>query len=107
MDFPSTYFWHKEIYNYALDSLASFRDNVYVRLPAYYSFVSLPAELNDARTKCSEITNRYLSAMIGGQMDIDAEWPNYVAEYEAAGAAQIEEALNASVKDARETYGNV
>ena len=45
--------------------------------------------------------------MIGGQMDIDAEWPNYVAEYEAAGAAQIEEALNASVKDARETYGNV
>ena len=97
----------KEIYDYALNTINGFVDNVYVKLPAYYSFVSLPAELNDVRTKCNEITNRYLSAMIGGQMDIDAEWPNYVAEYEAAGAAQIEEALNTSVKDARETYGNV
>lgn len=95
----------KEIYDYALNTITGFVDNVYVKLPAYYSFVALPGELSDVRTDCKEITNRYLSAMIGGQMDIDKEWPNYVAEYEAAGAAQIEEALNAAVAEARTTYG--
>ena len=95
----------KEIYDYSLSTIQSFVDNVYVKLPAYYGFVALPGELTDVRTACTEITNRYLSAMIGGQMDIDANWDKYVAEYEAAGAAQIEEALNASIKECRETYG--
>lgn len=95
----------KEIYDYSLSTIQSFVDNVYVKLPAYYGFVALPGELTDIRTACTEITNRYLSAMIGGQMDIDANWDKYVAEYEAAGAAQIEEALNASIKECRETYG--
>ncbi len=95
----------KEIYDYALNTIQGFVDNVYVKLPAYYGFVALPAELNDIRTDCKEITNRYLSAMVGGQMDIDTEWPNYVAEYEAAGAAQIEEALNTAIADARAAYG--
>lgn len=95
----------KEVYDYALEQISKSVDNVYVKLPAYYTFVALPAEMSDIRTSLKEITNRYLSAMVGGQMDIDANWSKYQAEYEAAGAAQIEEALNAAVAEARSTYG--
>lgn len=96
----------KKVYQYTIDTVATFVDNAYVKLPAYYAFVTLPSELGDISIDCKEITKRYLSAMVGGQMDIDKEWPNYVAEYEAAGVSQIEEALNASVKECRENYGN-
>ena len=96
----------KEVLDYTINTVNSFVDNIYVRLPSYYDFVALPTEMNDMRNDCKEITQRYLSAMIGGQMDIDKEWPHYVAEYEAAGAAQIEEALNAAVAEARAAYGN-
>jgi ABC-type glycerol-3-phosphate transport system substrate-binding protein len=96
----------KEVYDYALSTLAGFTDNVYTQLPAYYNFVSLPADMATIRTNLKEITNRYLSAMIGGQMDIETEWANYQAEYENAGAAKIEEALNKSVAEARATYGS-
>lgn len=95
----------KEVYDYALSVLDGFRDNVYVKLPAYYTFVALPSEMADVRNNLKEITNRYLSAMVGGQMDIDANWDAYVAEYKAAGADQIEAALNEAVASARATYG--
>lgn len=94
----------QEIYQYALDQIALSVDHVYTKLPAYYTFVALPAELSESRNKMKEITNRYLSAMIGGTMDIDKEWPNYVKEYEAAGSQALETALNDSIKAARETY---
>lgn len=96
----------QEIYNYAQEQISKSVDGMYVKLPAYYSFVALPAEMNDIRTKLKEVTLRYVSAMIGGQMDIEKEWPNYVKEYEAAGAASVTEALNAAVKTARDTYGS-
>lgn len=94
----------QEIYTYSLNQISKSVDNMYERLPFYYNYVALPPELTDMRTKMKEITKRYLSAMIGGQMDIDAEWPNYVKEYEAAGSAQVEEALNTAIQQARATY---
>lgn len=35
--------------------------------------------------------------MIGGQMDVETAWPNYVAEYEAAGAAELETMVNEAI----------
>lgn len=94
----------QEVYNYSLAQIAKCVDHVYTKLPMYYTFVALPSELADVRTQLKEITNRYLSAMVGGQMDIEAEWPNYVKEYEAAGAQKIEDALNTAIKEARTQY---
>ncbi|MEI3013311.1 MAG: hypothetical protein V8T36_00290 [Ruthenibacterium lactatiformans] len=34
----------------------------------------LPSEANDIRTKLVDVTNEYLSQMIGGQMDIETGW---------------------------------
>ena len=42
-------------------------------------------------------THLYLTQMIGGQMDVETAWPNYVAEYEAAGAAELETMVNEDV----------
>jgi len=39
--------------------------------------------------------------MIGGQMDVETAWPNYVAEYEAAGAAELETMVNEAIATAR------
>jgi len=96
----------KEVYDYALDSLSKFVDNVYVKLPSYYAFVTLPGDLSDLRTQLDDITNRYLSAFLGGQMDVETGWAQYQAEYEAAGASKLEDALNQSISDCRTTYGS-
>ena len=95
----------KAVYQKALDSIALSTPNSIVTLPAYYNFVSVGSEFTDIRNNLKTITERYVSQMIGGQMDIEAEWPNYVAEYEKAGAKDLETALNEAVKSARETYG--
>ena len=39
--------------------------------------------------------------MIGGQMDVESGWANYVAEYEAAGAAELETMINEAIAAAR------
>lgn len=39
--------------------------------------------------------------MMGGQLDVEEAWPNYVAEYEAAGAAELEAMVNEAVAVAR------
>ena len=39
--------------------------------------------------------------MIGGQLDVEAAWPDYVAEYEVAGAAELETMLNEAIAAAR------
>ena len=39
--------------------------------------------------------------MIGGQMDIETGWAKYQAEYEAAGAAQLEQMVNDAIAAAR------
>ena len=70
-------------------------------LPAYYNLISLPAEAADIRTKLADITNQYLTQMLGGQMDVEEAWPNYDAEYEAAGAAKQEQMVNDAIAAAR------
>ena len=88
-------------YDSAAGVIDTFVDEVVYYLPAYYNMISLPGEAAEIRTKMADITNQYLTQMIGGQLDIDAAWPNYVAEYEAAGAAELERMVNEAIAAAR------
>lgn len=85
----------------AKNIIGGYVDEAVEFLPAYYNMISLPAEAADMRTKMNDISNQYLTQMIGGQMDIDKEWPNYVAEYEAAGMAEYEQMVNEAIAAAR------
>lgn len=90
-----------QLTEYAKGIISGFVDSAVTKLPAYYNLISLPAEASDIRTKLVDITNSYLTQMIGGQMDIDANWEKYAAEYEAAGAKNLETMLNDAVSTAR------
>lgn len=90
-----------ELTTYAKDIISGFVDTAVTSLPAYYNLISLPSEASDIRTKLSDITNSYLTQMIGGQMNIDDSWQKYVAEYEAAGSKELETMLNEAVAAAR------
>lgn len=94
-----------ELVDTAQATIDTFVDEVIVPLPQYYNLIVLGSEAADIRTQLKEISNRYLAAMIGGQMDIDAEWPNYQAEYEAAGASRYQEILNQAIQDAKNLAG--
>ncbi|MEN0069494.1 MAG: hypothetical protein AAGC63_00655, partial [Propionicimonas sp.] len=97
--------WSTELDNELLATAQSqidtFVDDVVVALPDYYNLIVLGEEASQLRTQLKEISNRYLAAMIGGQMDIDAEWANYQAEYESAGATRYEELFNQAVQTAK------
>lgn len=88
-------------YDYAKGVIDTFVDEVVYYLPAYYNMISLPAEAAEIRTKLADITNQYLAQMLGGQLDVETAWPNYVAEYEAAGAAELEKMVNDAIAAAR------
>ena len=94
----------KECFQYALDTVQEFVDDVYVVIPSYYGMATLDAEWADVQTKLYEITNRYLAQMVGGQLDIDTGWKQYRAEYEAAGGPGLEEAVNEAIAFARTEY---
>ena len=94
----------KEVFQYALDTVQEFVDEVYVVIPSYYGMATLDAEWADVQTKLYEITNRYLAQMVGGQLDIDTGWEQYRAEYEAAGGPGLEEAVNEAIAIARTEY---
>lgn len=94
----------KECFQYALDTVQEFVDDVYVVIPSYYGMATLDAEWADVQTKLYEITNRYLAHMVGGQLDIDTGWEQYRAEYEAAGGPGLEEAVNEAIAFARTEY---
>ncbi len=87
--------------SYAQGIIDTFVDSAVTSLPAYYNLISLSSDASDIRTKLSDITNSYLTQMIGGQMDIDANWDSYVSEYENAGAADLETMLNDAIAQAR------
>lgn len=87
--------------NYAKGIIDTFVDTAVTTLPSYYNLINLSSKASDIRTKLSDITNSYLTQMIGGQMDIDANWDKYVKEYEAAGAKDLETMLNDAVTTAR------
>lgn len=87
--------------DYAKGIVSGFVDEAVEYLPAYYNLISLPSEAADIRTKLQDISNQYLTQMIGGQMDVETAWPNYVAEYEAAGAAELETMVNEAIATAR------
>lgn len=94
----------KECYQYALDTVAKFVDNVYVALPSYYGMATLDSSWGSVQTALVEIANRYLSQMIGGQLDVETGWEQYRAEFNAAGGTALEEAVNEAIKVARESY---
>ena len=94
----------RECFQYALDTVQEFVDDVYVVIPSYYGMATLDAEWADVQTKLYEITNRYLAQMVGGQVDIDTGWEQYRAEYEAAGGPGLEEAVNEAIAFARTEY---
>ena len=94
----------RECFQYALDTVQEFVDDVYVVIPSYYGMATLDAEWADVQTKLYEITNRYLAQMVGGQLDIDTGWEQYRAEYEAAGGPGLEEAVNEAIAFARTEY---
>ena len=87
--------------DYAKGIVSGFVDEAVEYLPAYYNLISLPSEAADIRTKLQDISNQYLTQMIGGQMDVETAWPNYVAEYEAAGAAELETMVNEAIPTER------
>ena len=87
--------------DYAKGVVSGFADKVVEYLPAYYNMISLPAEAADIRTKLQDISNQYLTQMIGGQLDVETGWAKYVAEYEAAGAADLETMVNEAIAAAR------
>lgn len=91
----------KALVDYAKSVLSGYTDQVVVQLPAYYGLVVLPAEAADIRTKLADLTNQYLTQMIGGQLDIDTAWPEYVAAYQTAGAADLETMVNDAIATAR------
>ncbi|WP_162611429.1 extracellular solute-binding protein [Anaeromassilibacillus sp. An200] len=95
----------KEAYQYALDTVAGFVDNVYVELPSYYGLAVLDSEWANTQTTLVEISNRYLAQMMGGQLDIDTGWEQYRAEFNQAGGPELEQAINDAIAYARETYG--
>ena len=45
--------------------------------------------------------SRGAQEMLGGQLDVEEAWPNYVAEYEVAGAAELETMINDAIAAAR------
>ena len=57
------------------------------------------------QTTLFEITNRYLSQMLCGQLDVETGWEQYRAEFEAAGGPALEEAVNEAIREARENFG--
>lgn len=91
----------KALVDYAKSVLSGYTSEVVVQLPAYYGLIVLPAEAAAIRAKLVETTNQYLTQMIGGQLDIETAWPDYVAAYEAAGAASLETMLNDAIATAR------
>lgn len=98
-------FWEteerKQLIDYSLSVTNTFVGDLIVDLPQYYTRVQLPAEAGDIRAKLTEITNQYLTQMIGGQLDIEEGWAKYQAEYEAAGAAKLEQMVNEAIAAAR------
>lgn len=90
-----------EMWNYAKDIIGGYVGEVVEYLPAYYNMVNLPPEATDIRTKMQDISNQYLTQMIGGQLDVETAWPDYVSEYEAAGLADYEKMLNDAIAKAR------
>lgn len=95
----------RECYQYAIDTVQAFVGNVYVQLPSYYGLAALDAEWGKVQTTLFEITNRYLSQMLGGQLDVETGWEQYRAEFEAAGGPALEEAVNEAIREARENFG--
>lgn len=95
----------KALYDYAWSVLESEVEKGTGVLPLYYSYVAWPEGAAETRARLKDITVRYLAQMIGGQLDVETAWLQYVAEYEAAGALEIEKMLNEAIKIARETYG--
>lgn len=93
-----------EAKTYANGVVDSYKDKAYGELPAYFTIIQLPANINDIRTKLGEITLRYIPSFITGQLNIDKEWANYVKEYQAAGASDVEKAFNEAVKAAKTKY---
>ena len=91
----------KALIDYAKSVLSEYTDKAVTKLPAYYGLIVLPAEAADIRTALQEITNQYLTQIIGGQLDIETAWPEYVAAYEAAGSAELETMVNEAIATAR------
>ena len=89
---------------YGTGVLDSYGLDAYGELPAYFTIIPYSDEANEIRTQLADITLRYVPAFIAGQKDIDAEWDAYVAEYEAAGAAQVEQEFNEGIAAAKAAY---
>lgn len=73
-------------------------------LPPYFTIISFPEEMVEKRAKFNEITLQYIPMFIAGQKDIDAEWGNYVAEYEANGSVEFEAAFNEAREQAKTDF---
>ena len=95
----------RECYQYAIDTVQAFVDNVYVQLPSYYGLAALDSEWADVQTTLYEITNRYLAQILGGQIDLDTGWEQYREEFNAAGGPELEQAVNEAIREARENFG--
>ncbi len=95
----------KELLQASQSVIDTFVDKVVVTLPDYYNQMVLDEKAAKIQAKLAEISNRYLAAFVGGQMDIETGWPKYVAEYQAAGAGDYETMVNQAVQTAKTLGG--
>jgi len=93
-----------ELVQKARDTVSAYVDKVHIVLPSYYNMIALPSEATDIISKLSDTTNEYLAQFIGGQLDVDTSWADYVKAYQDAGAADLETMINEAVATARTTY---
>lgn len=106
VDYSEQVFGNPDYKKYADEIVASYASEAFEAVPPYYTLIRFTDEENEIRTKLKEITLRYVPSFITGKMDIEKNWSKYVEEYEAAGAAQIEESLNKNIKTAEEKYNS-
>jgi hypothetical protein len=90
-----------ELLNAAQSTIDTYVDKVVVKLPDYYNLIVLGEDAQKMRTAMKEVSNRYLAGMIGGQMDVEENWPKYVKDFEAAGASKYEALFNQAVQTAK------
>lgn len=87
----------KQLMKYAQNVIDGFISHVTVKLDPAYNYAVLPEASVSIRNQLNDVSNRYLAGMIGGHMNIEKEWPNYVSQFEAAGGSEYESQVNDAI----------
>ena len=89
---------------YAKPIVSKMLEETYVEMPAYFNIIKYSEEENNTRVKLREIFTKFAAGFLTGQLNVDAEWDNFVKEYKAAGADQLVEAYSLKVEEAKKKF---